>query len=96
MPFAGKPDGIPDALNSMTSTPATEKMNEPHWLSRAAGAAKTTLPLQLKERRTKSATDIVYQVLWPKERKGEAVLLHKAAGRAPGGSLFTPPDRLRI
>ena len=36
MPFAGKPDGIPDDLNPMTATPATENTNEPHWLSRAA------------------------------------------------------------
>ena len=42
---------------------------------------KITLQLQIKERRTKSATDLVYQVLWPKERKGEAVLLHKADGK---------------
>lgn len=62
---------------------------------KAGDGAKVTLQLQLKERRTKSATDLVYQVLWPKERKGEAVVLRKAAGRAPGGSLFTPPDRLR-
>ena len=61
----------------------------------AAGGAKGTLQLQLKERRTKSGSDLVYQVLWPKERKGEAVLLRKTAGRAPGGALFTPPDRLR-
>lgn len=61
----------------------------------AGGGAKTTLQLQVKERRTKSATELVYQVLWPKERKGEAVLLRKTTGRAPGGSYFTPPDRLR-
>ena len=61
----------------------------------AGGAAKTTLQLQIMERRTKSATDIVYQVLWPRERKGEAVLLHKAADSAPTGSLFIPPDSPR-
>ena len=58
-------------------------------------SAKTSLQLQIKERRTKSATDLVYQVLWPKERKGEAVLLHKAAGHTPTGLLFTPPGNLR-
>jgi hypothetical protein len=54
----------------------------------------TVLQLQIKERRTKSATDVLYQVLWPKERKGEAVLLHKAVGSPPAGSLFTPPDKV--
>jgi hypothetical protein len=56
---------------------------------------KMTLQLQIKERRTKTASDLVYQVLWPKERKGEAILLHKAEGQPPSGSLFTPPDKLR-
>ena len=50
----------------------------------AAGAAKGTLQLQIKQRRTGTATDLVYQVLWPKERKGEAVLLHQSAGAAKG------------
>lgn len=57
--------------------------------------AKIALQLQIKQRRTTAATDLVYQVLWPKERKGEAVLLHKADGRPPTGSLFMPPDKLR-
>ena len=55
---------------------------------------KMALQLQIKERRTKNVADIVYQVLWPKERKGEAVLLHKAGGGAATGSLFMPPDKL--
>ena len=60
-----------------------------------SGATKIALQLQIKQRRTKAATDIVYQVLWPKERKGEAVLLHQVDGRPPTGSLFMPPDKLR-
>jgi Outer membrane lipoprotein-sorting protein len=56
---------------------------------------KIALQIQIKQRRTNGANDLVYQVLWPKERKGEAVLLHKAEGRAPTGSLFIPPDKLR-
>jgi hypothetical protein len=55
------------------------------------GTTKTVLQLQIKERCTKTATDVLYQVLWPKERKGEGVLLHKAGGSPPAGSLFTPP-----
>jgi hypothetical protein len=60
-----------------------------------SGATKIALQLQIKQRRTKAATDLVYQVLWPKERKGEAVLLHQVDGRPPTGSLFMPPDKLR-
>ena len=61
----------------------------------AAGGPKTVLQLQMKARRTKTATDLVYQVLWPKERKGESFLLRKAADRAPSGAVFVPPDSLR-
>ncbi|MGA8479905.1 MAG: outer membrane lipoprotein-sorting protein [Chthoniobacterales bacterium] len=60
-----------------------------------SGATKIALQLQIKQRRTKAATDLVYQVLWPKERKGEAVLLHQVDGRPATGSLFMPPDKLR-
>ncbi len=59
------------------------------------GTAKVALQLQIKQRRTKMATDVVYQVLWPKERKGESVLLHKAANQPATGTLFIPPDSLR-
>lgn len=56
---------------------------------------KIALQLQIKERHTKTATDLVYQILWPKERKGEAVLLQKTNGNAPTGALFLPPDKPR-
>ncbi|HEY1477337.1 MAG TPA: outer membrane lipoprotein-sorting protein [Chthoniobacterales bacterium] len=60
-----------------------------------SNTTKLVLQLQIKERRTKTASDVVYQVLWPKERKGEAVLLHKADGSPASGSLFIPPDKAR-
>ena len=56
------------------------------------GAKKETLQLQIKQRRTKAATEVVYQVLWPKERKGESVLLRKIGNRAPSGTTFVPPN----
>ena len=60
-----------------------------------AGTTKIALQLQIKQRRTKTATEVVYQVLWPKERKGDAVLLRKAANQPATGSLFVPPDTVR-
>ena len=45
------------------------------------GATKETLQLQIKQRRTKTSTDILYQVLFPKDRKGESVLLRKTGDR---------------
>lgn len=56
------------------------------------GAPKETLQLQIKQRRTKNSTEVVYQVLWPKERKGESVLLRKTGNRPASGALFTPPN----
>lgn len=59
------------------------------------GAAKTTLQLQIKQRRTNAGTEVVYLVLWPKERAGEAVLLRKTGNQAATGSIFTPPGKMR-
>lgn len=59
------------------------------------GAPKETLQLQIKQRRTKNSTEVVYQVLWPKERKGESVLLRKSGTRPASGALFTPPNTTR-
>lgn len=61
----------------------------------SADAPKTTLQLLIKARRTQTSTDVVYQVLWPKERKGESILLRRSGDRAPSGAYFMPPDTQR-
>jgi hypothetical protein len=53
-----------------------------------------TLQVQIKSRVSGSASDIVYQILFPKERKGESVLLHRS-GNKFSATLFTPPDSIR-
>jgi outer membrane lipoprotein-sorting protein len=58
------------------------------------GKEKQTLQVQIKSRVSDAAGDIVYQILFPKERKGESVLLHRS-GRKFSGTLFTPPDNLK-
>jgi hypothetical protein len=58
------------------------------------GGAKRVLQLQIRQRRTKTATDLVYQVLWPDEHKGEAVILHQAQGVATG-SIIVPQQPVR-
>ncbi|MCU1293614.1 MAG: outer rane lipoproteinsorting protein [Bryobacterales bacterium] len=55
---------------------------------------KRVLQLQIKQRRTKTTTDLVYQVLWPDEHKGEAVILHQAQGIAKG-SIVIPQQPVR-
>jgi Outer membrane lipoprotein-sorting protein len=52
------------------------------------------LQLQIKSRVSDATSDIVYQVLFPKERKGEAVLLHRS-GEKFSGTTFTPPDTIK-
>jgi hypothetical protein len=60
-----------------------------------AGGGKYSLQLQIKQRRTQTSTEVIYQVLWPKERAGEAVLLRQSGKQAASGSHFTPPGTLR-
>jgi hypothetical protein len=60
----------------------------------SSDGGRRVLQLQVKERRTKAATDIVYQVLWPNEHKGEAVILHQAGGTSKG-SIIIPRQPLR-
>src|SRR5687767_3156849 len=51
------------------------------------GPTNETLQLQIKERRTTNSSEVVYQVLFPKERKGESVLLRKTGNQPATGSL---------
>jgi hypothetical protein len=60
-----------------------------------AGGGKSTLQMQIKERQSKGTTELVYQVIWPKERKGESVLLRKSGDRSASGTLFVPPETTR-
>jgi len=59
-----------------------------------AGSPKIALQLQIKQRRTATATEAIYQVMWPKARAGEAVLLRQTAGQAASGTWFTPPGTM--
>lgn len=59
-----------------------------------ADGAKIALQVQIKQRRTAASTEVVYQILWPKERAGEAVLLKQSGGEM-SGIVFTPPDLVR-
>ncbi len=61
----------------------------------AGGGPKTAFQLQIKQRRTKSSTEVVYQVIWPKDRAGEAVLLRQSGNDGGSGSQFLPPNTLR-
>ena len=55
---------------------------------------KQTLQIQIKSRVSDANGDILYQILFPKERKGESVLLHRS-GHKFSGTVFTPPNNLK-
>ncbi len=57
-------------------------------------AGSGSLQFQIKSRLSDSAADIVYQILFPKERMGESVLLHRA-GHKFSGTVFRPPNTLQ-
>ncbi|HKP01950.1 MAG TPA: outer membrane lipoprotein-sorting protein [Chthoniobacterales bacterium] len=57
-------------------------------------AGGDTLQVQIKSRVSAATTDIVYQILFPKERKGESVLLHRS-GHKFTGTLLKLPDTLK-
>ena len=61
---------------------------------RSLEGAKRVLQLQIKQRRTKTTTDLVYEVLWPDEHKGEAVILHQVQ-RVAKGSIIVPQQPVR-
>ena len=58
------------------------------------GSGNQTLQVQIKSRVSDAASDIVYQILFPKERKGESVLLHRSGNKFTA-TLFKPPDTLK-
>mgnify|MGYP001260872886 CR=1 FL=1 len=54
----------------------------------------STTQVQIKQRRGGSSTELVYQVLWPKDRMGEGVLLRKSGGSFSGATR-TLPDTIK-
>src|SRR3954464_7294247 len=46
-----------------------------------SGSGNQTLQVQIKSRVSNAASDIIYQILFPKERKGESVLLHRSGSK---------------
>jgi hypothetical protein len=59
-----------------------------------SNGTKRVFQLQIKQRRTKGASDVAYQVLWPNEHKGEAVILHQT-GNSSKGSIIIPQQPVR-
>jgi hypothetical protein len=62
---------------------------------RSLDGGKRVMQLQIKQRRTRTVTDLAYRVLWPNEHKDEAVILQQDAGSAPSGSIIFPHQPVR-
>ncbi|MHA3774755.1 outer membrane lipoprotein-sorting protein [Verrucomicrobiota bacterium sgz303538] len=81
-------------LNAAAQQPGTSLVRMRLEIKQPAADGKSVLQLQAKERHSANGAEVVFQVLWPKERKGEAVLLRRS-GRSISGSTFTPPDTVK-
>jgi outer membrane lipoprotein-sorting protein len=59
------------------------------------GKGAGTLQVQIKERRSRNSAEALYQIIFPKERKGEAVLLRSGAGKGTSGFIAGPGEKPR-
>lgn len=96
---ASAQDAVPSAKNlaatlSNTIQDGSSEVRFKMEIPPANGNPKTVLQLQVKSRRSKSTTELVYQVLWPKERKGEGFLLTKSGNGAATGIALVLPNTL--
>lgn len=56
------------------------------------GSGNTSLNLQIKARRNQGKSQVLYQILFPTQRKGEAILLDQTGTATPGGYVLSSPD----
>ncbi len=61
----------------------------------ASGEAEV-LQIQIKGRSTSVGSDLLYQILWPENRRGEAVLVKSRDGKFQGGVIYVPWDNDRV
>jgi hypothetical protein len=85
-----------ELANQMSATRQGNALIRARLEVRSPDGSKRVLQLQIKERRTPASTDLVYQVQWPKERKGETVVLHQDSGGAPRGTIIVPSGPVRV
>ncbi len=79
-----------DVANQMSAARRGDAVIRARLEMRSPDGSKQVFQLQIKERRTPTAIDLVYLVQWPKERKNEAVILHQEAGGAARGTVVAP------
>ena len=82
---AADPDATSATASALATRLNTGRIPGTSYVRVRMDTGGAVLQLQVKERRTETGAEMVYQVLFPKERKGEAVLLKKTDGEAPTG-----------
>jgi hypothetical protein len=86
--------GYAQESGAMSAAELAGKMNalrqDSAYVRLKLDTAGGTLQLEGKERRGRGGAEVIYRVLFPRERKGEAVLL-----RSGGGTRFVPPNALQ-
>ncbi len=92
---ASAQDRVPSAKELATSLAAGIQDGSSLVRLKMETPSKTVLQLQVKSRRSSSTTELVYQVLWPKEHKGEGFLLKKSGNRATSGTVLVLPNTLK-
>ena len=73
-----------DALRPVGSTLVRMRME-------TSGAPKSALQIAVKERRSASNDEVAWQILWPKERSGETVILQNRGGRTTANLQLDAP-----
>lgn len=86
--------GADNAASELASKVRAKENGSTFIRVRMETAQKEVLQLQIKSRVSGGSSDIVYQILFPKERKGESVLLHRS-GNKFSGTAFTPPNNFK-
>ncbi len=91
--WVGAEENSPSAAQLIASVKAAKPMGGVYArvrMEHTSTAGKNVLQVQIKRRTTANGTsEHLYQVLFPKERKGEALLLH-IKDKSFTGSLFVP------
>ena len=86
--------GADNAASDLASKVRAKENGSTFIRVRMETGQQEVLQLQIKSRVSGGSSDIVYQILFPKERKGESVLLHRSANNF-SGTVFTPPNSFK-
>ncbi|MGB8168192.1 MAG: outer membrane lipoprotein-sorting protein [Chthoniobacteraceae bacterium] len=92
--IGAEPQPTAMSVSELASRLSAKQQDGNSYIRLKMEVASGVLQLQIKSRANRGSTELVYQVLFPKERKGEAVLLRKSGNRI-SGSLFTPSGPTR-